>query len=360
MNHTERRRAKRWQRYLADEIAEAALYHRLAQKSSGVEREIFSQLAEAETRHAAHWAELLGADTRLPRPTLRTRLLAWAASRFGSVFVLALAQRAEESTPYRRENDATRAMAADEMVHSEVVRALAAHSRRRLSGNVRAAIFGANDGLVSNLALVLGIGATGVSNQVVLFSGLAGLMAGSLSMAAGEYVSVSSQRQLLAASRPARQTIEVLADLDAQANELALVYRARGASAADARRDARAVLSRITGRSDAGLETELGLDGIGDEHEAVGNARAAAISSFCFFATGALIPVLPWIFGLAGFPAILIALGLVGLTLLVTGAFVGVLSGSSPGRRALGQLAVGFGAAGVTYLLGLWLGVLVS
>ena len=89
-------------------------------------------------------------------------------------------------------------MAADERIHGEVLRGLAARGRVRLSGTFRAAVFGANDGLVSNLALVLGIGATGVDVRTILFTGLAGLLAGALSMGAGEYVSVRSQRELLA------------------------------------------------------------------------------------------------------------------------------------------------------------------
>jgi hypothetical protein len=93
-------------------------------------------------------------------------------------------------------------MAADERIHGEVVRGLAARGRTRAAGSFRAAVFGANDGLVSNLALVLGIGATGVPAVTVLFTGIAGLLAGALSMGAGEYVSVRSQRELLEASRP--------------------------------------------------------------------------------------------------------------------------------------------------------------
>ena len=98
--------------------------------------------------------------------------------------------------------DATSAMAADERIHGEVVRGLAARGRSRLSGTFRAAVFGANDGLVSNLALILGIGASGASTHAVLVAGVAGLLAGALSMGAGEYVSVRSQRELLEASVP--------------------------------------------------------------------------------------------------------------------------------------------------------------
>ena len=117
--------------------------------------------------------------------------------------------------PLDEEPYATAQMAADERIHGEVVRGLAARGRRRLSGTFRAAVFGANDGLVSNLALVMGIGATGVAPQLVLFSGIAGLLAGALSMGAGEFVSVRSQRELLDATQPDSSADEVLPDLHA-------------------------------------------------------------------------------------------------------------------------------------------------
>ena len=165
------------------------------------------------------------------------------ARRFGSIFVLALAQNAEGRSPYDDEPFATPAMAADEKIHHEVVRGLAARGRRRLSGTFRAAVFGANDGLVSNLALVMGIGATGVSSQFVLFSGVAGLLAGALSMGAGEFVSVRSQRELLEATQPNNYADAALPDLDLDANELALVYRTRGMTADEALDRARRVVA---------------------------------------------------------------------------------------------------------------------
>ena len=152
---------RRWRKYLADERAEAAVYRDLAGRRTGEEREILLALAEAEARHEAHWLALLGDQVGAPRRgDIRTRMLGWLARRFGSVFVLALAQRAEARSPYEDDIDATATMAADERIHEEVVRGLAARGRNRLSGTFRAAVFGANDGLVSNLALVLGIGAT--------------------------------------------------------------------------------------------------------------------------------------------------------------------------------------------------------
>ncbi|MHC5797589.1 VIT1/CCC1 transporter family protein [Lacisediminihabitans sp. FW035] len=339
---------RRWRQYLADEKAEAAVYRDLAGRRDGEEREILLALAEAEGRHEQHWFDLLGDRVGKPRRgDFRTRSLGFLARRFGSVFVLALAQRAEARSPYDSDSDATAAMAADERIHAEVVRGLAERGRNRLSGTFRAAVFGANDGLVSNLALVIGISASGVPNHVVLLTGVAGLLAGALSMGAGEYVSVRSQRELLEASTPDPESNRALPHLDVDANELALVYRARGMTTEEAASRATEVLH------DHSLAES---EGAVDTHEAVGTGFGAAISSFCFFASGAIIPVLPYLFGLQGIAALLVAAVLVGLALLGTGAVVGLLSGGPPLRRALRQLAIGYGAAAVTYLLGLLFG----
>ncbi|MDZ8276102.1 VIT1/CCC1 family protein [Microbacterium aquimaris] len=352
------RERRRWARYLVDERAEAEVYRRLAARRTGEERAILLALAEAEGRHEAHWLALLGGEpARVPRRSASTVVLGFMAAHFGTVFALALAQNAEARSPYDDDPAATPTMAADERVHHEVVRGLAARGRRRLSGVFRAAVFGANDGLVSNLALVLGIGATGVAPQFVLFSGVAGLLAGALSMGAGEYVSVRSQRELLDAARPSDYADGALGDLDLDANELALVYRTRGMTPDAAEARARDVVGVAR---DGGSGSLVGPVADEDEGEVVGGAWRAAGSSFLFFASGAVVPVLPWLFGLSGLPAVLLALALVGLALLATGALVGILSGAPPLARALRQLAIGWGAAAVTYVLGLLFGVSVG
>ncbi len=372
------REHRRWRQNLADERAEAAVYRDLASRRTGEERDILLALAEAEGRHEQHWLDLLGDDVGRPlRGEFRTVTLAWMARRFGSVFVLALAQRAESRSSYDTDADATATMAADERIHEEVVRGLAARGRNRMSGQFRAAVFGANDGLVSNLALVLGVGASGASNSTVLLTGVAGLLAGALSMGAGEYVSVRSQRELLEAASPGAQANEAVPHLDVEANELELVYRARGMSVEDARIRAGELLrsfgtipTSTLGVPRVSPEPVRGPDGAArtdaapvadpvdpvDEHEAIGTAFGAAGASFCFFASGAIIPVLPYLLGLGGLRAVLIATFLVGIALLCTGAAVGVLSGGPPVRRALRQLAIGFGAAATTYVLGLLFG----
>jgi VIT1/CCC1 family predicted Fe2+/Mn2+ transporter len=346
------------------------VYRDLAARRHGEERAILLALAEAEARHEAHWIDLLGVHAdRVPAVSLRTRILGFLARRFGSVFVLALAQRAEMRSPYQSDVHATPAMAADERIHGEVVRGLAARGRQRLAGTFRAAVFGANDGLVSNLALILGIGAAGLGSASVLLAGVAGLLAGALSMGAGEYVSVRSQRELLEASTPDADAVTALPHLDVDANELALVYRARGMSEAAATQQARAVLGQLGQDRDAAAGATDTLAGVAvgvaagvsaEQFEAVGSAWRAALWSLVFFASGAVIPVIPYLLGLQGTAAVVVAAVLVGVALLGTGAIVGLLSGASPFKRALRQLAIGYGAAAVTYALGASLGATVS
>lgn len=350
-----RAQIQRWRKYLADEVAEGAIYRTLAQKKTGQEKQILLGLAAAEARHEEHWRQKLGVHVKTVRPSLRRTILRFLALSFGSVFVLAMAQRSESSSPYRDDQDATAQMAADEEVHEEVVRALATAGRAQLSGNFRAAVFGANDGLVSNLALIMGIGATGVSSTFVLFSGIAGLLAGALSMAAGEFVSVRSQRELLTASRPTQVTLTAAPDLNLDANELVLIYKARGMNDEDAEHRAAERMGLFTCDCNPAfsLNPEERSEELENEHEELGSATGAAGTSFLLFASGAVIPILPYIFGMSGLPAVILSVTLVGIALMLTGAIVGLLSGASPMKRGLRQLAIGWGAAAVTYCLGL-------
>ena len=347
---------RRWRRYLADEESEARIYRYLAQRAEGEDREILMQVAEAEKRHQQHWRDMLGEHVGKPvRPSLSSAFLQFMAKHFGSVFILAMAQMAESRSPYAEDPDATEEMAADEAIHEEIIRALATSGREKLSGNFRAAVFGANDGLVSNLALTIGITASGASSSMVLLSGIAGLLAGALSMAAGEFVSVRSQRELLDASQPTQVTLRVAGDLDIDANELELIYRARGMDEEAAHHRALERFGYLDCDCDPSLSHRANEEGE-EENVALGTDIGAAAASFSFFASGALVPILPYILGLSGIWAMLLSLLFVTMALGFTGGIVGLLSGSSPMRRGLRQILIGLGAAGITYLLGLAFG----
>ena len=352
------RQIRRWRKYLANERAEARTYRALAENATGEQRDILCAVAEAETRHERYWEDMLGPYAKKTvQPSLETRILGMLARRFGSVFTLALLQAAEQRRPYEDDADATERLSADEKIHAEVVRGLAATGREKLSGNFRAAVFGANDGLVSNLALVIGMVGSGVSNNVILITGVSGLLAGALSMAAGEFVSVSSQKELLDVSTLDSSTASsALPALDLDENELALVFRARGMDAEEATRYAHEAIQRSKALpKDAEADVFSGVGGLFETRnsEVVGSGAAAAAASFCFFALGALVPILAFVFPLSTAVATVLSLVLVGGALMITGGFVGVMSGASPMKRALRQLALGLGAAGITYLLGL-------
>ncbi len=357
------RQIRKWRRFLAEEQIEAQTYRNLAKRESGEQREIMLELAEAERRHEEHWRELLGEHAHpAPSPRLYSRLLAALAGRFGSVFTLALVQRSEQRSHYETDEDATPQMAADEQIHSEVVRSLATASRARIAGNFRAAIFGANDGLISNLALILGVAGAGMDARWILATGVSGLLAGSLSMAAGEWISVSSQKELLDASIPQPLQRRSVSKLDMDQNELELLFRARGESAEEAAEHAAAVfLSLNPAGEDTGilaldLIPQAGAQGASDD---IGKPMQVAFSSFLFFAMGAFVPLLPYLFGATGLVAVIWAAAVVGLVLVVTGGFVGLLSGRSPWAGALRQLIIGFGTAALTFFLGTLFGTVV-
>jgi VIT1/CCC1 family predicted Fe2+/Mn2+ transporter len=230
-------------------------------------------------------------------------------------------------------------MAADEAVHEEIVRALAGEGRHRLSGNFRAAVFGADDGLVSHPALVMGVGATGASPAMVLFAGVASLFAGALSMGAlsmgaGELVSVRSQRELLDASQPTQITLHVAPALDLDTDGLVLIHRARGMSEDAAEHRAPERLGSCDCDPSRPFQDPAEEEPEQREHVALGTDLGATGSKFCFFASGAVIPILPYLVGLTGFTAMALALVLVGL-----------LSGASPWRRGLRRPAIGYGVA---------------
>ena len=361
-----RAQIKRWRKHLAEERMEARTYRDLSERRTGEERAVLLQLEEAERRHEEYWLARLGERALpAPKPPLRTRAASLLAHLFGTIFILAMAQRAEQRSSRDVDDDVPAHMQADEHIHAEVIRSLAAKSRETLAGTFRAAVFGANDGLVSNLALVLGVAASGMEPHVVLLTGVSGLLAGALSMGAGEWVSVRSQRELLDASIPDPDAHQAVTDLDVNANELALVFRARGESEEEAEAHAAQVFAKLAkpATSESGaIAVRAALDGQESDGagEQVGTPMNAALSSFCFFATGAFFPLVPYILGLTGLTAIIVAAAIVGIALLFTGGVVGILSGQPPMPRALRQLLVGFGAAGVTYLLGLLFGTSVS
>lgn len=360
-------RIRRLRRMWEDELAGAALYRSLAE-ADAQRRGIFLALAESEEHHAEHWATVLAeagvGPLPPPRTPLRVRALGWLAQRFGARVALPFVLRLETSGADRYDSvpEAPASMASAERAHGRVVAALAGgrtgtgiargegRHRAGAGGALRASVFGLNDGLVSNLSLVAGVaGGTG-NARLVLLAGVAGLLAGSFSMAAGEWVSVRSQRELY--EREIEVEREELAEFpEEERAELALIYQAKGIDP-DA---ARALADRLISRPETALDT-LAREELGIDPSELGSPWVAAGSSFVAFALGAVVPVVPYMVG-SGAVALAWAAGASALTLFGVGALLSVFTGRAPVRSGARLVAIGALAAGVTYGVGRLIGV---
>jgi VIT1/CCC1 family predicted Fe2+/Mn2+ transporter len=367
---------KRHRDNLRDELDGAALYTAIAAaEPDPLRKDLFLQLAQAEARHAELWrGKLAAAGIKEERyvPSLRTRLLAKLAERFGPGFVMPTIAAAEFSdrNKYARQADA-QAISAEERSHAAVVREMArTPARRGVTGadiaqaerwhrgtsgnNLRAAVLGANDGLVSNFCLVMGVAGAGAGNRIVLLTGLAGLIAGACSMALGEWLSVTNARKL-ASTQIAKEAEEIEQTPQAEQNELALIYQAKGLSKQDAERVAAELMSEKSAALDTLAREELGID----PQELGGNALAAAATSFALFSLGAIFPVAPFL-ALQGGRAIAVSIALSAAALCGIGLLTSLFNGRNPWFSAARQTLFGCAAAAVTYGLGSVLGVSLS
>ncbi len=357
--------------------------------------EAFRTIAADERRHAAVWEARLreaGCEIPLPKPPrLRMRFILAVARVLGTRAVTDLVRALEGDDERRYAKGAPTAdtkalsstmaaMAADERRHAETWQHLARHGddmaaattvdaerqgraaaslaeitkaedwHKGGAGTLRAIVFGASDGLVSNLALVMGVAGATAEPSFILLSGIAGLLAGAFSMAAGEYISVKSQVEVLE-----RQIALERAELDAipeeEFAELVAIYRSKGLPEEDARRFAEHIFADKELALQTLVREELGLDESG-----MGSPVAAAVGSFFAFTVGAIIPVIPWVF-LAGDAAFWasFAAGLLGL--FVLGALVSLLTGRSLLFSGFRQVAIGATAAIVTNMVGRLIGV---
>jgi vacuolar iron transporter family protein len=226
------------------------------------------------------------------------------------------------------------------------------HEHRDVSGGwLRPAVFGAMDGLVTNVSLISGVGGGGGSQHAIVLTGLAGLAAGAFSMAAGEYVSVSSQNELIAAEVD-KERHELKHNAVAEQAELAGMLRKRGVSAATAQQAA----AEISQHPDKAL-TIHAMEELGVNPTELPSPVVAAGASLASFAVGAVIPLLPY---LLGFDALGVALGLAALAAIVGGGLVARMTNRPFWRGAARQLILGAFAAGITYLIGLGVGGLAT
>jgi VIT1/CCC1 family predicted Fe2+/Mn2+ transporter len=365
---------ERYRENWQDEIDSAAEYRAMAAGERDPKiAKVYSNLARMEEAHIAFWEDRLraaGAQVGKRRPSWRTRVLTWIAGRFGPDAVLSTiaAKEAADRNVYVRQTETQgTAMGAQERWHARVLGQLVRTPPRGLTGRflsrlegrhravggnaLRAAVLGANDGLCSNLSLVMGVAGAFISSHGILVTGLAGLLAGACSMALGEWVSVTSSREL--AEREIRiESSELVEDPKGESEELQLIYQAKGLDVAEAKRVVAQLLQDRVSTLDALAREELGLD----PQELGGSAREAAAASFFLFALGAIVPILPFMLTGAG-TAVFASLALSGFALFVIGAAITIFTGVPVWRSGGRQLLLGLGAAGVTFAIGHLIGV---
>jgi len=363
-----------WLQNLADERDGAALYEGLARLEKNPERsKSFAELALGERRHAEIWLRKLqkeGADVPEDRPSARIRAMLWLARRLGTAAVLPYVVEAEagDADKYSRQGGDAAPLAEEERAHQAVLTGLgqgqplearaAIAVRERWhrggrAGSIRAAVFGMNDGLVSNLSLVLGVAGAGAEPRALVVTGLAGLLAGSFSMAVGEYTSVASQRDILKRQVELERR-EISEAPEEEAAELALILKQKGLSTEQASRTAVELLKRPEQALDTLVREELGLD-----PSDLGSPWGAASSSFVMFAIGASIPLLPFLF-LRERPAVVAAAAASGLVLAAVGSLVGFLSGTPAWKAAGRMVLLAALAACATGIVGKLFGAMVS
>lgn len=362
---------KRYRENLKDETDGAALYRLLADAETDEHlKEVYQRLAVSEDRHLALWQEKIreaGGEVPDFKPSFKVRMLGWIARRFGTGAVSPIVTRMEmaATSMYDDQPEAIEAnLPADERSHARLFREISEapgsgavdiariEGRHRTSnGNaLRAAVLGANDGLVSNLSLVMGVAGAGPGRDFVLLSGVAGWLAGALSMALGEWISVRSSTEAFERQREIER-VELELMPEEELEELTLIYRAKGLR----EDEARSAATRILSNKERALETltreELGMSG--DEG---GDAWIAAITSFLTFSVGAILPVIPWLFvsGAIGVTSSAVASG---IGLFVTGAIITLFTGRSVLYSGTRQLAFGLAAAAITFGIGKVVGV---
>jgi VIT1/CCC1 family predicted Fe2+/Mn2+ transporter len=333
-----------------EEQRSAYLYRLLAQIEAGAPRaRLFAELAKEADEQSKIWADAaMKRGGRVPhayRPDVRTRLVAGMTRRMGprAMRSVLAAMKVRGMSVYSSAvpgHPMPQAGSGPERRH----RGLAS------GGNLRAAVFGINDGLVSNASLILGVAGANADSKVLLLSGIAGLLAGAFSMAAGEYVSVRSQREMYE-YQIALEKEELAEYPQEEAAELALIYEARGLSAEQSKELADSMIADPEKGLDALAREELGLN-----PDELGSPWGAALFSFVSFAVGALIPLLPFVLAHRG-GALPIAIAATALSLFAVGAMLSLFTGRQAWLGGLRMLLIGGAAGTVTFLIGKLLGV---
>jgi VIT1/CCC1 family predicted Fe2+/Mn2+ transporter len=360
-----------------EEVDAAATYAALARiEPIDTLAEFYRRLAAAEEAHIGFWEKKLrdaGAKVPARRPSLRSRVTVWLAGRFGTQSVIPALTMKEQAGRHDYDDQPDALAANLPVIEHSHARLLSTISRgptrgmeggmlarlegrhRAVGGNaLRAAVLGANDGLVSVLSLVMGVAGAHSSNTAILVAGVAGTLAGACAMAMGEWLSVQSAREL-AQRQIAIERDELQEAPEEEQEELSLIYQAKGLR----RDEADSLAAKLMADKENVLDTltreELGID----PEELGGSAWEAAITSFFLFFAGAIAPVAPFLL-LSGTAAIVTSLIASGVALFVIGAAITLLTGRGVLFSGLRQFLIGMAAAGVTFGIGRLIGVSVG
>ncbi|MEI6166247.1 MAG: VIT1/CCC1 family protein [bacterium] len=366
----------RYRNNLKDERNAITLYQQLAKVELNPDlASLYRKLAESEGKHAAVWEKRLeesGAPIPAWTVNWRTRVLGWMAKQFGVRFVLPTIAGIEQGagSNYDNQPEVNRTgMPNDERSHARIFKMLAGQGKglagsavarlegrhRSMGGNaLRAGVLGANDGLVSILSLVMGVAGAALESRMILISGLAGLLAGAISMALGEWLSVQSSRELYEKQLDIERQ-ELAEAPEAEREELALIYQAKGVPPEQAKLMADHLLSDPAHALDTLSREELGMD----PDDLGGSAWEAAFTSFLLFSVGAIIPILPFFFT-GGWHAVVWSAALSGVGLFVIGAAITLVTGRSVWGSGFRQVIFGLTAALVTFGIGRLLGIQIA
>jgi VIT1/CCC1 family predicted Fe2+/Mn2+ transporter len=362
------------ERYRQNYIVEMdgiALYRSMAAAERDTQRAaIFEKLAQNEERHAQRWAKLIqsgGGSVPKHKPSARVRLLGWLARQFGTRRVVPIisSMEARDEAGYMRQPEAA-GLPAEERAHSRTLLAMEGKTSGQDSiagaerwhttatgGGLRAAVFGINDGLLSNFSLVMGFAGAEAKPEYIILAGIAGLLAGSFSMAAGEYVSVRAQREVFE-QQIAIEKEELEMSPREEEEELSLIYQAKGIPEHEASRLANRIIQNPKTAIDTLAREELGLDPAG-----LGSPWTAAMSSFVAFVLGAFVPVAPYLLT-SGPKAWIASASLSFCALFSVGAVLSIFTARGPLASGARMLAIGLLVSAITYSVGWLLGVSVA
>jgi VIT1/CCC1 family predicted Fe2+/Mn2+ transporter len=342
---------------LQGELTSAYLYRVIAESEADPrKRSLFEELERDASHQAEHWAEAVrNAGGQLPafKPDLRTRLIATLVRLLGArrVTHALVAMKVRGMSVYSHAAPAPVPPDAKGLpsAHEEIVERRHTES----TGSLRAAVFGVNDGLVSNASLILGVAGAGTDNATILLAGVAGMLAGAFSMATGEYVSVRSQREMYE-YQIALEHAELIEYPMEEAEELTRIFEARGVAPEEAKRHALALVGDPERALEALTREELGLN-----PQDLGSPYVAAVSSFLSFAIGSVLPLLPFLF-VHRTAALTTSIAASAAALFAVGAATSLFTGRSALSGGMRMLLLGAAAGALTFMIGRMLGVSLS